>query len=225
MVRREGIERRGGRWSAGRGGQVPRADPRKIRARRPPALFLRPPLGRRHHRPGEVARGAGAVAVGRAERADRGDEGSASSGCNPPPNQEGTIHALLAGRRLSVHPCEDPGPLLGGVHGSRRRGPARSWSMDCSGCGFQIESGFAFCPKCGVRQPIACSSCGYLCAPDFAFCPKCGASVGAAARAPSRLRPYQPGLRPQSRNAAAASERRNRDGSPRSPSPMPIAGR
>ena len=47
--------------------------------------------------------------------------------------------------------------------------------MDCSGCGFQIESGFAFCPKCGVRQPVRCSSCGFPCAPDFAFCPKCGA--------------------------------------------------
>lgn len=47
--------------------------------------------------------------------------------------------------------------------------------MDCSGCGFQLESGFAFCPKCGMRQPAPCSSCGYLCAADFAFCPRCGA--------------------------------------------------
>src|SRR5262245_17870157 len=52
--------------------------------------------------------------------------------------------------------------------------------MNCAGCGFQIESGFAFCPKCGARQPRACQSCGYLCAPDFAFCPKCGAGVAAA---------------------------------------------
>jgi len=57
--------------------------------------------------------------------------------------------------------------------------------MDCTGCGFQMESGFAFCPKCGVRQPIACSACGYSCAPDFAFCPKCGASIGAAGATPS----------------------------------------
>ncbi|MGO4676328.1 adenylate/guanylate cyclase domain-containing protein [Bosea sp. 2YAB26] len=53
--------------------------------------------------------------------------------------------------------------------------------MDCSGCGFQIESGFAFCPKCGVRQPVPCSSCSFLCAPDFAFCPQCGARTTARA--------------------------------------------
>lgn len=51
--------------------------------------------------------------------------------------------------------------------------------MDCSSCGFQMESGFAFCPKCGARQPVVCSGCGYTCEPEFAFCPKCGASVGA----------------------------------------------
>lgn len=63
--------------------------------------------------------------------------------------------------------------------------------MDCLGCGFQIESSFAFCPKCGVRQPVPCPSCGNLCAPDFAFCPKCGARTTAkaipqSAPAPSR---------------------------------------
>jgi predicted ATPase/class 3 adenylate cyclase len=47
--------------------------------------------------------------------------------------------------------------------------------MNCAGCGFEVQSGFAFCPKCGVRQPKACSGCGYLCPPDFAFCPHCGA--------------------------------------------------
>ena len=62
--------------------------------------------------------------------------------------------------------------------------------MDCADCGFKIESGFAFCPKCGARQPAGCSSCGFLCAPDFAFCPRCGASTKAKATAatpPSRL--------------------------------------
>src|SRR5579883_625306 len=51
--------------------------------------------------------------------------------------------------------------------------------MNCAGCGFEIQSGFAFCPKCGARQPIACAACLYPCAPDFAFCPKCGAAVAA----------------------------------------------
>ncbi|WP_434730152.1 adenylate/guanylate cyclase domain-containing protein [Rhizobium binae] len=49
--------------------------------------------------------------------------------------------------------------------------------MDCAGCGFEIQSGFAFCPRCGARQPLSCGTCGYACQPDFAFCPKCGASI------------------------------------------------
>ncbi|ESZ55753.1 AAA family ATPase [Mesorhizobium sp. C120A] len=61
--------------------------------------------------------------------------------------------------------------------------------MNCSGCGFEIEGGYAFCPKCGRRQPVPCASCGYACAPDFEFCPKCGASVGAAAKAAERPAP------------------------------------
>lgn len=54
--------------------------------------------------------------------------------------------------------------------------------MDCCSCGFELQSGFVFCPKCGARQPFACVSCGYLCAPDFAFCPRCGAPVTTAAQ-------------------------------------------
>ena len=54
--------------------------------------------------------------------------------------------------------------------------------MNCSGCGFEVQNGFAFCPKCGARQPIACTDCGFPCAPDFAFCPKCGAAVAGAAK-------------------------------------------
>ncbi|MER8474603.1 adenylate/guanylate cyclase domain-containing protein [Mesorhizobium sp. M1163] len=61
--------------------------------------------------------------------------------------------------------------------------------MDCSGCGFEIEGGYAFCPRCGRRQPVPCASCGYPCAPDFEFCPKCGASVGASAKAVERPAP------------------------------------
>src|SRR5438046_7724496 len=46
--------------------------------------------------------------------------------------------------------------------------------MNCPGCGFEVQSGFAFCPKCGAKQPSSCPGCGYVRAPDFAFCPKCG---------------------------------------------------
>lgn len=52
--------------------------------------------------------------------------------------------------------------------------------MMCSGCGSEVQSGFAFCPKCGTKQPSACAGCGFPCAPDFIYCPKCGALVGEA---------------------------------------------
>ncbi|MFB6451641.1 adenylate/guanylate cyclase domain-containing protein [Bradyrhizobium tunisiense] len=52
--------------------------------------------------------------------------------------------------------------------------------MNCSGCGFEVQSGFAFCPQCGTKQPSACPGCGFACAPDFAYCPKCGTLVAAA---------------------------------------------
>jgi predicted ATPase/class 3 adenylate cyclase len=55
--------------------------------------------------------------------------------------------------------------------------------MNCSRCGSEVQSGFAFCPRCGTKQPSACSCCGYLCASDFAYCPKCGAEVNAVAKA------------------------------------------
>src|SRR3954463_14127858 len=46
--------------------------------------------------------------------------------------------------------------------------------MECVGCGFILQAEFAFCPKCGTRQPARCVGCGYVCPPDFAFCPRCG---------------------------------------------------
>jgi predicted ATPase/class 3 adenylate cyclase len=58
--------------------------------------------------------------------------------------------------------------------------------MNCAGCGFTLQSGFAFCPKCGAKQPIVCAGCGYLLAPDFAFCPKCGAGIADASEIPSK---------------------------------------
>ena len=58
--------------------------------------------------------------------------------------------------------------------------------MNCGSCGFEVQSGFAFCPKCGTKQPYLCTGCGYPCAPDFAFCPRCGAQVEGSARPDSR---------------------------------------
>ena len=50
--------------------------------------------------------------------------------------------------------------------------------MNCHECGFEIESGFAFCPRCGAKQPVPCPACGYPCPQHFAFCPQCGTQVG-----------------------------------------------
>src|SRR5262245_59441027 len=51
--------------------------------------------------------------------------------------------------------------------------------MACAGCGFDTSADFAFCPRCGRRQPAPCPACGAPCEPDFAFCPRCGAPRGA----------------------------------------------
>src|SRR5207248_8962420 len=59
-----------------------------------------------------------------------------------------------------------------------RLGSENAKSMNCVGCGFVIQAEFAFCPKCGARQPARCAGCGYTCPPDFAFCPKCGQQQG-----------------------------------------------
>lgn len=64
--------------------------------------------------------------------------------------------------------------------------------MNCSCCGFEVRSGFAFCPKCGAKQPDPCPSCGYACAPDFAYCPKCGARVDHAPKAGNQREPSSP---------------------------------
>ncbi len=82
--------------------------------------------------------------------------------------------------------------------------------MNCASCGNDIQSGFAYCPKCGAKQPRACARCGNPCPPDFAFCPKCGAAVsGPASEAldappPVDLRPKPPPARgPEHRRPAA----------------------
>ncbi len=49
-----------------------------------------------------------------------------------------------------------------------------SMSMSCVGCGFDVSREFAFCPRCGRRQPVPRASCGFVCELDFAFCPSCG---------------------------------------------------
>src|SRR5580765_1140846 len=55
--------------------------------------------------------------------------------------------------------------------------------MACAGCGLETSPDFAFCPRCGRRQPTPCAACGSSLEADFAFCPRCGAARGSAAAA------------------------------------------
>ncbi len=56
-------------------------------------------------------------------------------------------------------------------------------TMACAGCGLETSPDFAFCPRCGRRQPTPCAACGTSLEADFAFCPRCGAARGSAAAA------------------------------------------
>ena len=81
--------------------------------------------------------------------------------------------------------------------------------MNCSCCGLEVQSGFAFCPKCGTKQPNACPGCGFPCAPDFAYCPKCGAFVAevpTGGQASARTSPTTPPIRSSSPPLAPAEE-------------------
>src|SRR5882757_1535427 len=90
--------------------------------------------------------------------------------------------------------------------------------MNCSSCGSEVQSGFAFCPKCGTKQPNSCPGCGYVCAPNFAYCPNCGTLVAdtpkACGQSSSRTRParfpteaHPPALTP---NAALEADQASR---------------
>ena len=68
--------------------------------------------------------------------------------------------------------------------------------MKCVECGFEAESDFAFCPKCGSKLPAACPSCGSSCSTDFSFCPRCGARLTEAPGAPAE--PPSPQVKPTS---------------------------
>src|SRR5262245_32388239 len=80
--------------------------------------------------------------------------------------------------------------------------------MACAGCGSEVTAGFAFCPRCGRRQPVACVACGAACEPDFAFCPRCGtARAGSGQVTPTAgslgkpLTPVVAGLTPRTGTA------------------------
>ena len=68
-VRRDGIEGKGGQWSADEEEALQGADPRPVRSAGPPVLRQRAPVGRRRDRPGRHAPRAGAGPVGQPQRA------------------------------------------------------------------------------------------------------------------------------------------------------------
>ena len=72
-LRRDAVEAKGGSWSAAGRGGVQGADPRPVRDPGPSLLRHGPAVGRRRHRPGRHAHGAGPGPVGGAERADPAD--------------------------------------------------------------------------------------------------------------------------------------------------------
>jgi len=59
----------------------------------------------------------------------------------------------------------------------------------CDACGYDAQTEFAFCPKCGKALKATCASCGSVCPPDFAFCPRCG---GAMHESPPTTEPSPP---------------------------------
>ena len=73
IVKREGLQRRGEDVARGRGGRVPRRDPRPVRDPGPPVLRERAPVGRRRDRPGGHARGAQLALAATTCRPDEGE--------------------------------------------------------------------------------------------------------------------------------------------------------
>ncbi|MCA1491997.1 AAA family ATPase [Sinorhizobium alkalisoli] len=82
--------------------------------------------------------------------------------------------------------------------------------MNCHECGTEIESGFAYCPRCGAKQQTLCPDCGHACPPHFAFCPRCGTKVGTspAPRRSSSGAAAAPASRSSSSSREAGADRR-----------------
>ena len=50
----------------------------------------------------------------------------------------------------------------------------------CNKCGFAVEEGFRYCPRCSAPQLPICSNCGQPMKAEFAWCPYCGQGAGTA---------------------------------------------
>ena len=58
--------------------------------------------------------------------------------------------------------------------------PANSVSK-CAHCGYPLQSGFAFCPSCGMKlHETRCPACGQKTEPTWRTCAYCGSPLGQA---------------------------------------------
>ena len=95
-LRRDNIEAAGQDLVGGRGSRVPRPDRGAVRRPGTPVLFERPAVGRRRHRPGRYAHGAGPRPVRRPKRAYRADE------IRPVPDVTRMFDTLLVANRGEI---------------------------------------------------------------------------------------------------------------------------
>jgi hypothetical protein len=55
----------------------------------------------------------------------------------------------------------------------------KSLARYCNKCGFPVEEGFRYCPRCSSPQVPICGGCGQPVKAEYACCPYCGHGVGA----------------------------------------------
>ncbi len=49
----------------------------------------------------------------------------------------------------------------------------------CAHCGFPLQTGYAFCPRCGMNlRPVKCSACGQKVDLSWVTCAYCGSPLG-----------------------------------------------
>jgi predicted amidophosphoribosyltransferase len=76
--------------------------------------------------------------------------------------------------------------LMGHNHSEQHAGhavPVAPVSLrTCAECGYPLQTGFAYCPNCGMNLRAAtCPSCGQTADLLWRTCPYCGAALGASA--------------------------------------------
>lgn len=74
----------------------------------------------------------------------------------------------------------------GGQHQPATTVVVTAAGRSCTHCGYPLQSGFAFCPNCGMSlRAGACPSCGQAVDPTWKACAFCGVQLNASAPAPA----------------------------------------